>query len=100
MHTFTSFDGTRIAYHDEGDGPAVVLLHGFGTDGMTQFGDFAQVRGQLEKLLALFREHMGFEPPLPEPPVEGRPGLVARLRGTGARVVVADLRVRGFRQTH
>src|SRR5262249_28199618 len=32
MNAFTSFDGTRIAYHDEGTGPAVVLLHGFGTD--------------------------------------------------------------------
>jgi hypothetical protein len=27
-----SFDGTRIAYSDEGKGPAVILLHGFGTD--------------------------------------------------------------------
>jgi pimeloyl-ACP methyl ester carboxylesterase len=92
MHTFTSFDGTKIAYHDEGEGPAVVLLHGFGTDGTTQFGDFARVRGQFEKLLVLFREHMGFEPPLPEPPVEGRPGLAARLRGAEARVIVPDLR--------
>jgi pimeloyl-ACP methyl ester carboxylesterase len=92
MNTFTSFDGTRIAYHDEGTGPAVVLLHGFGTDGLTQFGDFGRLRGQLETLRALFREHMGFEPPLPEPPAEGKPGLVPRLRAAGARVVVPDLR--------
>ena len=92
MNTCTSFDGTRIAYHDEGTGPAVVLLHGFGTDGLTQFGDFGRLRGQLDKLLALFREHMGFEPPLPLPPAEGRPGLIARLRAAGARVVVPDLR--------
>jgi pimeloyl-ACP methyl ester carboxylesterase len=26
MNTFTSFDGVRIAYHDEGHGPAVILL--------------------------------------------------------------------------
>src|SRR5262249_23875486 len=38
------------------------------------------------------REHMGFEPPLPEPPAEGKPGLVPRLRAAGARVVVPDLR--------
>jgi pimeloyl-ACP methyl ester carboxylesterase len=92
MNTFTSFDGTRIAYHDEGEGPAVILVHGFGTDGLTQFGDFGRLRGQLDKLLALFREHMGFEPPLPEPPAEGRPGLIPRLRAAGARVVVPDLR--------
>ena len=55
MNTFTSFDGTRIAYHDEGGGPAVLLLHGFGTDGLTQFGDFGRLRGQLETLRALFR---------------------------------------------
>src|SRR6516164_7049033 len=92
MNAFTSFDGARIAYHDEGTGPAVVLLHGFGTDGLTQFGDFGRLRGQLETLRALFREHMGFEPPLPEPPVEGKPGLVPRLRAAGFRVVVPDLR--------
>jgi pimeloyl-ACP methyl ester carboxylesterase len=40
MHTFTSFDGTRIAYSDEGDGPAVILLHGFGVDALGQFGEF------------------------------------------------------------
>jgi pimeloyl-ACP methyl ester carboxylesterase len=92
MNTFASFDGTRIAYHDEGEGPVVILLHGFGTDGLTQFGDFDRLRGQFDKLRALFREHMGFEPPLPEPPAEGRPGLILRLRAAGARVVVPDLR--------
>jgi pimeloyl-ACP methyl ester carboxylesterase len=35
---------------------------------------------------------MGFEPPLPEPPPEGRPGLIPRLRAAGARVLVPDLR--------
>ena len=92
MNMFTSFDGTRIAYHDEGAGPAVILLHGFGTDGLTQFGGFDRLRGQFDKLRALFREHMGFEPPAPEPPAEGRPGLIPRLRAAGARLVVPDLR--------
>lgn len=32
MPTFTSFDGLTLAYHDEGDGAPVVLLHGFAAD--------------------------------------------------------------------
>lgn len=32
MERFTSFDGTEIAYLDEGEGPVVVLLHGFASD--------------------------------------------------------------------
>jgi pimeloyl-ACP methyl ester carboxylesterase len=31
MNSLASFDGARIAYHDEGAGEAVVLVHGFGT---------------------------------------------------------------------
>lgn len=38
MNTFLSFDGSRIAYHDEGEGHAVTLLHGYGVDGLEQFG--------------------------------------------------------------
>ncbi|MEP5913394.1 MAG: alpha/beta fold hydrolase, partial [Flavobacteriaceae bacterium] len=30
---FTSFDGTRIAYTDEGEGKTVLLVHGFITNG-------------------------------------------------------------------
>jgi pimeloyl-ACP methyl ester carboxylesterase len=33
MSTFTSFDGTHLAYEVEGDGPPVLLLHGFAADG-------------------------------------------------------------------
>jgi predicted esterase len=43
MHTFKSFDGIQIAYHDEGEGPAVILLHGVGVDGLGQFGDFERI---------------------------------------------------------
>ena len=32
MPTFTSFDGLTLAYHDEGDGAPVVLLHGVAAD--------------------------------------------------------------------
>jgi pimeloyl-ACP methyl ester carboxylesterase len=30
--TFTSFDGVTLAYHDDGEGAPVVLLHGFAAD--------------------------------------------------------------------
>lgn len=29
MKTYTSFDGTTISYHELGEGPVVILLHGF-----------------------------------------------------------------------
>ena len=32
MPTFASFDGTTLAYHDDGDGAPVILLHGFAAD--------------------------------------------------------------------
>ena len=32
MPTFASFDGTTLAYHDDGDGQPVILLHGFAAD--------------------------------------------------------------------
>jgi pimeloyl-ACP methyl ester carboxylesterase len=92
MNTFTSFDGTRIAFHDEGDGPAVVLAHGFGTDGLTQFGPFERSRAVLERVHAGFREVLGKAPPMLEPTDDGRAGLVAQLRATGARVIVPDMR--------
>jgi hypothetical protein len=80
MHTFTSFDGTRIAYHDEGDGPAVILLHGFGVDALGQFREFERILPGLEKRQAMFRQAFGGAPPLPDPPPEGRPGTCAPRR--------------------
>ena len=61
MNTFTSFDGIRIAYHDEGEGPGVILLHGFGVDGLGQFGDFERILPILEKRQEMFREMFGAE---------------------------------------
>ena len=92
MNTFTSFDGIRIAYHDEGEGPAVILLHGFGLDGLGQFGDFERILPILEKRQEMFREVFGGAPPLSDPPVDGRPGLVQALRAAGARTIVPDMR--------
>src|ERR671939_502181 len=92
MNSFTSFDGTRIAYYDEGAGPVVILLHGFGLDGLGNFGHFDRSRPTLERTLSLFREEMGFAPPMPDPPLEGRAGLSARLLSAEARVIVPDMR--------
>jgi len=92
MNSFTSFDGIRIAYYDEGAGPVVILLHGFGLDGLGNFGHFDRSRPMLERTISLFREEMGFAPPMSEPPVEGRLGLIARLLVAGARVIVPDMR--------
>jgi pimeloyl-ACP methyl ester carboxylesterase len=94
VNTFVSFDGTRIAYHDEGEGPAVILLHGFGVDGLGQYGDFERIRPILEKQQEMFKEVFGGAPPLPDPPVEGRPGMVRALRAAGARTIIPD--TRGF----
>jgi len=38
-HKFTSFDGVNIAYTDNGNGQAVLLVHGFIVDGNYNWGD-------------------------------------------------------------
>jgi len=92
VHTFTSFDGLRIAYHDEGHGPPVILLHGFGVDALGQFGDFERIRAVLEKRQQMFREVFGGALLLPDPPVEGKSGLAHALRAAGARTILPDMR--------
>jgi pimeloyl-ACP methyl ester carboxylesterase len=46
----------------------------------------------LERTLAILRDEFGYAPRMPEPPIEGRPGLAAFLRAGGARVIVPDMR--------
>jgi len=92
VNFFTSFDGIRIAFHDEGEGPAVMLLHGFGLGGLDQFGDFERVRPVLERRQEMFREVFGAAPPRPNPPQEGRPGVVRVLLAAGARIILPDMR--------
>src|SRR5215831_10374660 len=89
---FRSFDGIQIAYHDQGEGPAVILLHGFGVGGLDQFGSFERILPLLERRQEMFREVFGGAPPPPNPPLEGRPGLVQALLGAGARTILPDMR--------
>jgi pimeloyl-ACP methyl ester carboxylesterase len=92
MNKFASFDGSTIAYHDEGNGPAVVLLHGYGMDGLGQYGHFDRNLPLREKSREMFLEAFGKAMPLPDPPPEGRPGLIPPLLAAGARVIVPDMR--------
>jgi pimeloyl-ACP methyl ester carboxylesterase len=92
MKMFRSFDGTTIAYRDEGQGQVVVLLHGYGVDGLGQFGAFDYVLPTLVRMRELFLEAFGKAPPLPDPPADGRAGLIPHLLAAGARVVIPDLR--------
>jgi pimeloyl-ACP methyl ester carboxylesterase len=92
LNTFESFDGIRIAYRDQGAGPAVILLHGGYVDGQGNFGEFERILPLLEKRQQMFQDFFGGALPLPDPPIEGRPGLVRALLAAGARAVLPDMR--------
>ena len=92
LKTFASFDGATIAYHDEGEGFPVILLHGYGVDGLGQFGSFERILPMLEQRQKLFIETFGGAPPFPDPPAEGRPGIIPPLLAANARVILPDLR--------
>lgn len=92
MNTFTSFDGIHIAYHDQGEGRAVILLHGGYVDGLGQFGDFERILPLMQERQEMFREFVGGALPPPNPPLEGRPGVVRALLAAGVRTVLPDMR--------
>jgi pimeloyl-ACP methyl ester carboxylesterase len=92
VKNFRSFDGAIIAYHDQGEGSPVVLLHGYGVDALGQFGSFEGIQPLLQERQKLFVETFGAAPPLPDPPAEGRPGIVPPLLAANARVILPDLR--------
>ena len=97
MPQLTSFDGTHLSYLDQGAGPAVVLLHGYGLDALGSWGPFEHSRPLIENNLAMFKQEFGMAPPMPDPPQGGRAGLIAYLVARGARVIAPDLR--GFGQS-
>lgn len=92
LKSIASFDGATIAYHDDGDGPPFILLHGYGVDALGQFGSFERILPILEERQRLFIQTFGGAPPLPDPPAEGRPGIVPPLLAKNARVILSDLR--------
>ncbi|HET9903508.1 MAG TPA: alpha/beta fold hydrolase [Xanthobacteraceae bacterium] len=92
MLNFRSFDGTRIAYRDAGEGPPVILLHGLSIDGRL-FGPLDRLRPAFEIIRTSIGE-LGVAPTLDLPP-EGRRGLAAHLLDAGARVIIPDLRGHG-----
>jgi pimeloyl-ACP methyl ester carboxylesterase len=89
---FRSFDGTRIAYADDGEGRPVILLHGLSADGR-MFGPLDALNRVLSAIQSSIGA-LGVDAKLALPP-EGKHGLAARLREIGARVIVPDLRGHG-----
>ena len=81
MKTFITFDGATIAYHDEGEGSPVILLHGYGVDGLGQFGNFERILPLLQKRQTLLIEAA---PPVPDPPVDGRGSSIKSASETGS----------------
>jgi pimeloyl-ACP methyl ester carboxylesterase len=120
MHSFTSFDGTSIAFHDAGAGPVVVLLHGAFVDAASHYINFETYADRLHALgpeisaltarpdwQRLFHEfERNHTPPFhvadmmtaiasaPRPAVSGV-GLVEFFVGQGLRVLAPDARGHG-----
>jgi Predicted hydrolases or acyltransferases (alpha/beta hydrolase superfamily) len=49
IHHFAAADGTRLAWHEQGEGPPVLLLHGLFSDARTnwiRFGHAAEIAGR------------------------------------------------------
>jgi pimeloyl-ACP methyl ester carboxylesterase len=54
IHHFAAADGTKLAWHETGEGPAVLLLHGLFSDARTnwiRFGHAAEISGRGFRLI-------------------------------------------------
>jgi pimeloyl-ACP methyl ester carboxylesterase len=92
MDAFTSFDGIRIAYHDEGEGPAVILLHGGYVDGLGQFGDFERILPLLEKPARDVPGGVWGSASASRSPSRGKARHGPRTTAAGARTILPDMR--------
>ncbi len=100
MPEFSSFDGTRIAYRDDGKGHPVLLLHGYMSSAEGNFGPWSVTRDIFSRAMSVMSEGKASENKtpairLPDAPAETAPGLMARLRKIGARVIAPDMRGHG-----
>ena len=93
LKTFVTFDGATIAYHDEGEGSPVILSHGYGVDGLGQFGNLERILPLLEKRQTLFIETLGDSAnarssgrwtPRANPPAAKARVILPDMRGFGA----------------
>lgn len=79
MNNFEAADGTRLAWHEMGDGPPVVLLHGLFSDAQTnwiRFGHAAEIAGRgLRIIMPDLRAHG--ESAKPHDPVFYPPDILA-----------------------
>jgi pimeloyl-ACP methyl ester carboxylesterase len=92
LQSLQSFDDVRIAYSDEGDGPAVILLHGLAADGR-MFGPLDDLKPVLAAIASSIGE-LAVDPSV-HLASEGARGLASRLKEVGFRVIVPDLRGHG-----
>lgn len=93
---FTSFDDVRIAYRDEGQGPAALLLHGYMFTADAMFGPWSAMQAAFGGRMADVRQQAGMSSHVPQPPEETQSGLMARLVRLGVRVIAPDLRGHGL----
>jgi pimeloyl-ACP methyl ester carboxylesterase len=78
VKTFASFDGATIAYHDEGEGFPVILLHGYGVDALGQFGSFERILPSLKKDKSFLSKLSVVSLPCPILPPKDARGLFRR----------------------
>jgi pimeloyl-ACP methyl ester carboxylesterase len=92
--SFSSFDGTPIAYLDAGDGPPVLLIHGYMSSGLGNYGPWSETE-KILRLTAAGAEERGVAIQVPTPSAETEPGIMQRVVASGRRVLAPDMRGHG-----